>query len=67
MALITRCEKLGLVERSVSPHDKRQVEIRLSRKGEECLERLARLHRAELLSLQGKFTVPDIRSFSGED
>lgn len=67
VALITRCEKLGLVERSASAQDKRQVEVRLSRKGEDTLERLARLHRAELLSLQGEFTVPDVKSFSREE
>ena len=66
VALITRCEKLGLVERSVNPRDKRQVQVRLLEKGERCLERLVRLHRAELLSLQGKFTVPDVKSFSQE-
>ncbi len=64
VALITRCEKRGLVERRGSSRDKRQVEVRLQRKGEECIEQLARLHRAELLSLQGKFTVPDVTSFS---
>ncbi|MDF9391696.1 MULTISPECIES: MarR family winged helix-turn-helix transcriptional regulator [Methylococcus] len=67
VALITRCEKLGLVERSVDPRDKRQVQVRLRDKGEACLEQLARLHRAELLSLQGKFTVPDLKSFSPND
>src|SRR5918996_1495173 len=49
VALISRCEKLGLVKRKVSAEDRRQVEIRLTPKGERILERLARLHRAELL------------------
>lgn len=67
VALITRCEKLGLVERNVDPRDKRQVQVRLLEKGEACLEQLARVHRAELLSLQGKFAVPDPKSFSPDE
>ena len=49
VALVSRCEKLGLVKRKVSAEDRRRVEIRLTLKGERCLDRLARLHRAELL------------------
>jgi DNA-binding MarR family transcriptional regulator len=66
-ALITRCEKLGLVGRSINPQDRRQVEVRLLEKGEALLAQLAALHRSELLSFQGKFTVPDVRSFSQDD
>ncbi len=55
VALITRCEKSGLVVRNTSSNDLRLVEVRLTRKGETCLEKLARLHRAERLSLQGVF------------
>ncbi|MGX2040017.1 MarR family winged helix-turn-helix transcriptional regulator [Methylocaldum sp. MU1018] len=67
VALITRCEKLGLVERRMSHQDKRQVEVRLLAKGEKCLEQLVRLHRAELLSLQGIFAVPDFKSFGRDE
>src|SRR5688572_65454 len=52
VALISRCEKLGLVNRKVSSEDRRQVEIRLTPRGERHLERLARLHRTELLDTQ---------------
>jgi DNA-binding MarR family transcriptional regulator len=55
VALITRCEKSGLVVRNASSNDQRLVEVRLTRKGEICLEKLARLHRAERMSLQGVF------------
>jgi DNA-binding MarR family transcriptional regulator len=55
VALVSRCERLGLVKRKVSAEDRRQVEIRLTSKGERCIERLARLHRAGLL---------DAKSFS---
>jgi hypothetical protein len=30
------------------------------------LDKLARLHRQELLSLKGSFMVPDVRTFSHE-
>jgi DNA-binding MarR family transcriptional regulator len=49
VALVSRCEKLGLVKRKASAEDRRRVEIHLTAKGERSLERLARLHRAELL------------------
>ena len=63
VALISRCEKLGLVERRRSSEDKRRIEIRLLVKGDKLVNKVARLHRAELLSLQGRFVVPDIRAF----
>jgi DNA-binding MarR family transcriptional regulator len=64
VSLISRCEAAGLVRRSISRSDRRRVEVQLTRKGDECLEHLAHLHRVELLSLQGKFTVPDLTGFS---
>jgi len=63
VALISRCEKLGLVERRRSSEDRRRIEIRVLAKGEKLLNMLARLHRAELVSLQGRFVVPSIRNF----
>ncbi len=60
VSLISRCEAIGLVERSVSSSDKRRVEVRLTKTGGECLEQLARLHRRELLSLKGEFSMPDL-------
>ncbi|MBE0623081.1 MAG: MarR family transcriptional regulator [Burkholderiales bacterium] len=63
VALISRCEKLGLVERHRSSEDKRRIEIRLLAKGNNLVNKIARLHRAELLSLQGRFVVPDMRMF----
>jgi DNA-binding MarR family transcriptional regulator len=64
VALITRCEKLGLVRRDISSRDRRQVEVRLLKKGEVLLAQLAYLHRAELLSLQDTFKVPNMNSFN---
>ena len=66
VSLISRCEAAGLVKRRIGSSDKRRVEVKLTKKGDACLERLARLHRAELLSLQGEFAVPDVTAFSPE-
>lgn len=60
VALVTRCETQGLVERRPSEADRRQVEVHLTPKGQGLLERLAGLHRAELRSLKGVFRVPQI-------
>ncbi|MYM83117.1 MarR family transcriptional regulator [Duganella sp. FT50W] len=61
VALITRCEAMGLVERRHSAIDRRRVEVHLRRQGETILARLAEQHRVELLSLEGVFTIPTIR------
>jgi DNA-binding MarR family transcriptional regulator len=53
VALISRCESLGLVRRQASAKDLRRVEVRLTPEGERCAARLARLHRDELDSLHG--------------
>jgi DNA-binding MarR family transcriptional regulator len=60
VALVTRCEAAGLVRRAPSPDDRRQVQVHLEARGEQVLVRLAALHRAELKSLKGAFTVPQI-------
>lgn len=60
VALVSRCEALDLVERRVSERDRRQVEVHLLDGGEKLLARLAELHRAELQSLDGTFTIPQI-------
>jgi DNA-binding MarR family transcriptional regulator len=60
VALVSRCEALGLVKRKPSENDRRQVEVHLQKAGETVLSRLAELHRAELRSLEGAFSVPQI-------
>jgi DNA-binding MarR family transcriptional regulator len=57
VALVSRCESLGLVRRHASTSDLRQVEVRLTPAGEQCIDRLARLHRDELGALQGLLTM----------
>ena len=60
VSLISRCEAAGLVSRSVSSSDRRRVEVRLTKRGGECLEHVARLHRDELLSLQTQSAMPEL-------
>jgi DNA-binding MarR family transcriptional regulator len=59
VSLISRCEAAGLVRRSVGRGDRRRVEVKLTRRGGECVERLARLHRAELMSLQNESAMTE--------
>ena len=60
VALVTRCEEHGFVERRQSEVDRRVVEIHLLAEGERVLQHLAGLHRTELLSLGDVFAVPVI-------
>ncbi|MEX3959572.1 MarR family transcriptional regulator [Trinickia symbiotica] len=60
VALVSRCEAIGLVERRQSEVDRRQMEVHLLKAGESILARLAALHRAELNSLKDTFNVPQI-------
>src|SRR3954467_15564494 len=55
--LITRCEKVGLVERRKGEGDKRFVQVFLSPKGEELLRKLALLHRDQLVNLEAELMV----------
>jgi len=55
VALIDRCERLGLVERRPGLQDRRVVEIHLLPAGEERLEHVARLHQDELHHLLQEF------------
>jgi DNA-binding MarR family transcriptional regulator len=57
VSLVNRCEKRGVVTRQVDPRDRRQVQIRLTQKGEKVLAQLAQLHWDELLALRGLFVV----------
>lgn len=55
VALIDRCEKLGLVERRPAAQDRRVVEIHLLPAGARKLERVAGLHQDELHQLLQEF------------
>jgi len=58
VALISRCEARGLVQRRQNESDRRKVEIHLLEEGERLLTHLAGLHRAELRSLSSAFPIP---------
>lgn len=60
VALVTRCEAARLVERRHSSADRRRVEVHLLPEGEALLAKLAQLHRTELQSLAGVFTIPTV-------
>jgi DNA-binding MarR family transcriptional regulator len=60
VALVSRCEAAGWVQRKPSRDDRRSVEVHLTREGEARLEGLARLHRDELQSVKYGFAVPGI-------
>ncbi|HYC45575.1 MAG TPA: MarR family transcriptional regulator [Burkholderiales bacterium] len=62
VALVSRCEKLGLVRRKPSAEDRRRVEIHLTAKGARCVERLARVHRAELLDAKSTSYLQSLKS-----
>ena len=51
VALVSRCEVLGLVQRRASKSDRRRVEIYLTTEGDRVVCGLADLHRTELQSL----------------
>ena len=63
VALVSRCEKQGFVERRRSTEDRRRIEVRLLPKGEEYVERLANAHRVQLIALNGRFSVPVAATF----
>ena len=57
VALVSRCEKLGLVAKRRGRVDRREVHVSLLAKGRKSLLRLALLHRAELGVLRSAFNA----------
>lgn len=60
VALISRCEGLGWVERRQGQADRREVAIHLTADGERILARMARLHRDELLNPEIGSLAPEL-------
>lgn len=58
VALASRCEKAGFVERRAGRQDKRCVELVLKPKGAALVERLATLHRDQVAKLQAVLRPP---------
>jgi len=67
VALISRCEAMGLVRRRAHADDRRRVEIHLTAKGTRCVSALAARHREELRSLQTALGIKDLRAGGDED
>jgi len=65
VALISRCEKLGWVERRQGQSDRREVEIHLTASGERMAHKMVRLHRDELLGPGVSSLVPKLRDLQG--
>jgi DNA-binding MarR family transcriptional regulator len=57
VALINRCVSAGLVDKQRSDGDARQVEVHLTSRGKQLVERIAMRHHEELQSLRDVFTV----------
>ena len=55
VSLVSRCEKLGLVERRPGREDRRAVEVHLTAEGERLAESIALHHREEVKLLGGVF------------
>jgi DNA-binding MarR family transcriptional regulator len=64
VALVSRCEQAGLVERVPGERDRRQVQVHLTPHGQRAVRRAARLHRGELASLSSVFRVGRISAFN---
>lgn len=64
VALVSRCEQAGLVERVPGERDRREVQVHLTSQGQRAVRRVARLHRSELASLSGVFRVARISAFN---
>ena len=62
VSLVSRCEAAGWVERRTSESDRRCVEVRLTPAGDDCVARLARLHRDELQSIRAGFAVSGVHA-----
>ena len=58
VALISRCEGLGLVRRQSSAVDQRRVEVHLTAEGERYVDLLARQHREELETFSAMADLP---------
>lgn len=61
VALVTRCEEAGLVVRRPSSADARQVQVHLTRQGDELAARLAAQHQNELSAFGRAFKIPNAK------
>jgi DNA-binding MarR family transcriptional regulator len=55
VGMVDRLEKQGIVRRATSTRDRRVVAIHLTPRGKRVMDKLARVHRAELARIAGDF------------
>ncbi|MBK7768050.1 MAG: MarR family transcriptional regulator [Sulfuritalea sp.] len=67
VALISRCEKLGWVERRQGQTDRRAVEVHLTASGERMVGRMAQLHRDEHLNPAGSLLLPQLQDLQVQE
>ena len=66
VALVTRCEQSGLVERRGGSTDRRRVYVCLTEAGEEAVRRVAALTRRELASLGHVFRIERLSAYNDD-
>ena len=64
VALVARCEALGLVAKRPGRTDRRRVEVRRAPRGERKLNERVRLHRAERQALRRAFGIAQLSALS---
>ena len=64
VALVTRCEQAGLVERRTGTTDRRRVYVCLTARGESAVRRVASAAWRELLSLRHVFRVERLSAYN---
>jgi DNA-binding MarR family transcriptional regulator len=64
VALVSRCERAGLVRRVRNRDDRRRVQIHLTPGGERAVRRVAARNRPELLALIQPLRAPAIRGLT---
>ena len=64
VALVTRCEQAGLVERRTGVSDRRRVYVCLTRTGEKAVQRVASAAWRELSSLRHVFRIERLSAYN---
>jgi DNA-binding MarR family transcriptional regulator len=64
VALVTRCEKAGFVQRVPGQVDRRRVCVKLTTAGQRAVRRVAMLHHNELQSVASVFRVARLSAFN---
>lgn len=66
VALVSRCEALGWIERRQGQADRRAVEVHLTASGERMAAKMAQLHRDEHLDPRGSLLLPQLQDLQAD-